>query len=36
MPIFSVKHTTVYRYSQKVSFREHRLMRYGEMWVREA
>ncbi|RVC58665.1 transglutaminase family protein, partial [Mesorhizobium sp. M4B.F.Ca.ET.088.02.2.1] len=26
MPIFSVKHTTVYRYSQPVSFGEHRLM----------
>ena len=26
MPIFSVKHTTVYRYRQPVSFGEHRLM----------
>ena len=26
MPIFSVKHTTVYRYSQPVSFGEHRVM----------
>lgn len=26
MPIFSVKHSTVYRYTQKVSFGEHRLM----------
>ena len=26
MPIFSVKHTTVYRYARKVTFGEHRLM----------
>ncbi|TIQ02478.1 MAG: transglutaminase family protein, partial [Mesorhizobium sp.] len=26
MPIFSVKHTTVYRYTQPVTFGEHRLM----------
>ncbi|EHK54110.1 transglutaminase [Mesorhizobium alhagi CCNWXJ12-2] len=26
MPIFSVKHTTVYRYARQVSFGEHRLM----------
>ena len=26
MPIFSVKHTTVYRYTRKVTFGEHRLM----------
>ena len=26
MPIFSVKHTTVYRYRQPVSFGEHRVM----------
>ncbi|TIX36852.1 MAG: hypothetical protein E5V36_24810, partial [Mesorhizobium sp.] len=26
MPIFSVQHTTVYRYSRPVRFGEHRLM----------
>lgn len=26
MPIFSVKHTIIYRYSRRVRFGEHRLM----------